>query len=139
MSETGEGQMENLNRKMYCLGCRYPLLGLDDHRCPECGMTFNPSDTTSYGTTGRTRKVWPAVLLAGLAGVPAGLFAALMWALGIGLGGACPEPLLLVCVFMSAGTIAASVGALLACAFGAGLLVHFMIDGISPFTLKNWK
>jgi len=26
-----------------------------------------------------------------------------------------------------------------ACAFGAGLLVHFMIDGISPFALKNWK
>jgi len=26
-----------------------------------------------------------------------------------------------------------------ACAFGFGLLVHFMIDGISPFALKNWK
>jgi len=27
----------------------------------------------------------------------------------------------------------------LACAFGVGLLVHFRIDRISPFELKNWK
>jgi len=26
-----------------------------------------------------------------------------------------------------------------ACAFGIGLLVHFRVDRISPFELKNWK
>lgn len=46
--ELGEGQMGNVSQKMFCLGCRYPLIGLDEHRCPECGMTFNPSETTSY-------------------------------------------------------------------------------------------
>src|SRR4051794_26855319 len=27
-----------------CLGCNYPLRGLADPRCPECGRAFDPAD-----------------------------------------------------------------------------------------------
>src|SRR5262245_28900547 len=27
-----------------CLGCGYPLRGLERNRCPECGRSFNPED-----------------------------------------------------------------------------------------------
>ncbi|MCG8403991.1 MAG: hypothetical protein MI923_02215 [Phycisphaerales bacterium] len=27
-----------------CLGCRYRLVGLSEHRCPECGSTFTMDD-----------------------------------------------------------------------------------------------
>jgi hypothetical protein len=31
-----------------CLGCEYPLLGLDDNRCPECGRGFDLSDPATF-------------------------------------------------------------------------------------------
>jgi hypothetical protein len=33
---------------MYCLNCRYPLIALDTHRCPECGRPFNPQDPGTF-------------------------------------------------------------------------------------------
>jgi len=33
---------------MFCLGCKYPLDGLAEHRCPECGRPFDPADSTSF-------------------------------------------------------------------------------------------
>lgn len=33
---------------MFCLGCEYPLDGLSEHRCPECGRAFEPADEDSF-------------------------------------------------------------------------------------------
>jgi hypothetical protein len=30
-----------------CLGCHYPLRGLESFRCPECGYLFDPADPTT--------------------------------------------------------------------------------------------
>lgn len=38
------GQQSNTARTGHCRSCRYPLIGLDQHRCPECGRTFDPDD-----------------------------------------------------------------------------------------------
>lgn len=32
----------------YCINCLYNLRGLPEHRCPECGQTFDPDDTTTF-------------------------------------------------------------------------------------------
>lgn len=39
--------VEDANRR-FCLDCRYPLVGLRDTRCPECGRLFDPNDPESY-------------------------------------------------------------------------------------------
>lgn len=36
-----------------CLHCGYRLYGLTEHRCPECGRSFNPLDPTTYETTSK--------------------------------------------------------------------------------------
>jgi hypothetical protein len=36
--------MEGHTRPRYCLGCDYPLDGLAEFRCPECGRAFDPAD-----------------------------------------------------------------------------------------------
>ncbi|MCL4196323.1 MAG: hypothetical protein KJZ69_02415 [Phycisphaerales bacterium] len=33
---------------MYCLSCKYDLRNLHDHRCPECGRPFDPSDDRTF-------------------------------------------------------------------------------------------
>jgi hypothetical protein len=32
-----------------CLGCRYPLAGVAQPACPECGRAFNPDNRLTYG------------------------------------------------------------------------------------------
>ncbi len=32
----------------YCLGCGYPLFGLPEPRCPECGRAFDPLDPSTF-------------------------------------------------------------------------------------------
>jgi hypothetical protein len=32
----------------FCLGCEYPLDGLPEHRCPECGCQFDPADPRTF-------------------------------------------------------------------------------------------
>ncbi len=34
---------------MQCLECKYPLVGVQGARCPECGRTFDPNDSTTFG------------------------------------------------------------------------------------------
>jgi hypothetical protein len=34
--------------RMFCLGCGYPLDGLPEPRCPECGTPFDPNDPDSF-------------------------------------------------------------------------------------------
>ena len=41
----------------HCLGCNYPLRGLPEHVCPECGRAFNPSDPSTY-RQGPWRPYW---------------------------------------------------------------------------------
>jgi hypothetical protein len=48
-------------RSIYCLGCLYPLGGLPEPRCPECGRPFDPDDPKTFGTVGRTEEC-PLVL-----------------------------------------------------------------------------
>jgi len=31
-----------------CLACHYSLKNLTEHRCPECGRTFDPNDPRTY-------------------------------------------------------------------------------------------
>lgn len=33
---------------MRCLSCHYDLRNLAEHRCPECGREFDPSDSSTY-------------------------------------------------------------------------------------------
>jgi hypothetical protein len=33
---------------MRCLGCQYDLKHLAQHRCPECGKTFDPGDPATF-------------------------------------------------------------------------------------------
>jgi hypothetical protein len=40
-------------RDALCLGCNYPLRGLADRRCPECGQDFDPNDADTFITGGR--------------------------------------------------------------------------------------
>ena len=35
---------------MYCRKCQYDLKGLPEHRCPECGTAFDPTDCSTYLT-----------------------------------------------------------------------------------------
>src|SRR5690242_19490405 len=37
----------DVRRISRCLGCDYPLRGLTEPRCPECGRAFDPRDITS--------------------------------------------------------------------------------------------
>ena len=50
---------------MRCLGCRYNLKGLAEHRCPECGRAFDPSDRNTFETRKPMTK-WEAVVFFGL-------------------------------------------------------------------------
>lgn len=51
----------------YCLQCRYPLRGLSEHRCPECGKRFDPADPkTTAGKPQRSYRPGSLVLLAHL-------------------------------------------------------------------------
>ena len=58
---------------MFCSRCKYDLRGLADHRCPECGRPFNPSDPRSYLSSiapwWHSRYTWllviPAIVLIG--------------------------------------------------------------------------
>jgi hypothetical protein len=33
---------------MYCAHCDYQLIGLPEHRCPECGNIFDPNDRSTF-------------------------------------------------------------------------------------------
>ena len=33
---------------MVCIECAYPLNGLSEDRCPECGLRFDPSDASTF-------------------------------------------------------------------------------------------
>ncbi|NOG52770.1 MAG: hypothetical protein HND57_00315 [Planctomycetes bacterium] len=39
--------------RMYCRNCRYPLNGLRDTVCPECGQAFDPADEKTFATSER--------------------------------------------------------------------------------------
>jgi len=58
---------------MFCCRCSYPLCGLTQNRCPECGAPFDPRRPDSY--RGRPRTHWRRWVTIGLAGlVFAGFF-----------------------------------------------------------------
>jgi predicted amidophosphoribosyltransferase len=42
-----------------CLSCKYDLSHLTEHRCPECGRTFDPSDALTFFTDSSQR--WIAI------------------------------------------------------------------------------
>lgn len=48
------------NPTMYCRKCRYPLDGLSENRCPECGEPFNPADPSTYFAT--DRPLWRRIV-----------------------------------------------------------------------------
>lgn len=37
--------------KFFCMDCSYPLRGLANHECPECGRAFDPKDPSTYSPT----------------------------------------------------------------------------------------
>jgi rRNA maturation protein Nop10 len=41
---------------LYCKQCDYLLIGLPEHRCPECGQTFDPSDPATFESTDRKSR-----------------------------------------------------------------------------------
>jgi hypothetical protein len=63
-------------KEALCLGCNYPLRGLPENRCPECGLDFDPADdwTMNLGRPmtpfardlirSETRWAWPAFFVA---------------------------------------------------------------------------
>ena len=64
----------NQSRIRFCLGCEYPLFGLQTYRCPECGRQFDPQDgrTFTQFTKGQRffkrleQYVPPALILLGI-------------------------------------------------------------------------
>lgn len=40
-------------RMLQCLSCGYSLDGLHEHRCPECGKTFDPDDPLTHDANRR--------------------------------------------------------------------------------------
>ncbi len=40
----------------YCRRCSYPLRGLPEQRCPECGQAFDPGDPKTYTRTSAQRR-----------------------------------------------------------------------------------
>ncbi len=51
-------KQDHTHETRYCLTCRYPLCGLVQHECPECGRQFDPLDprTSSSYPTGDIRR-----------------------------------------------------------------------------------
>jgi len=45
---------------MYCLKCRYPLVGLPTNRCPECGESFDVHDPETFWNTPKSQWVLPS-------------------------------------------------------------------------------
>jgi hypothetical protein len=48
-----------------CKTCHYSLEGLTEHRCPECGIAFDPNDPSTFGIDRRrqhkVRLLWVAL------------------------------------------------------------------------------
>jgi len=40
---------------MQCKVCNYSLANLPEHRCPECGLVFDPADSSTFETTATLR------------------------------------------------------------------------------------
>ena len=68
------GQLSSLPAGMFCGRCRYPLVGLLVHRCPECGCPFDPADPRSFSQPGtrRKRRVVPQLLAGAVVGAMIG-------------------------------------------------------------------
>jgi hypothetical protein len=47
-----------------CLDCNYPLRGLIENRCPECGRAFDPADPRSFNNSSRALTWFDRKLLA---------------------------------------------------------------------------
>jgi hypothetical protein len=43
---------------MRCLTCHYDLRNLAEHRCPECGRGFDPSDRRTFYPTKLHLRLW---------------------------------------------------------------------------------
>jgi len=43
---------------MYCRRCRYPLQDLTEHRCPECGRSFDPDNHATFRASPRRVPRW---------------------------------------------------------------------------------
>ena len=83
------------NHLVRCLSCNYDLSNLPEHRCPECGLAFDPCDGTTFaqgrlpepklrrflGVFAAIYLLWTVILT--LRGFPFGnrLYAALSYAL----------------------------------------------------------
>ncbi len=60
-----------------CRGCAYRLQGLTEHRCPECGRPFDPSDRTTFHTRLASGKLFLALSVA--CGLASAVGPALAW------------------------------------------------------------
>jgi hypothetical protein len=50
---------DRISSNAVCLGCGYPLRGLSQAVCPECGRAFDPEDPKSFRDRG-VRPRWPS-------------------------------------------------------------------------------
>jgi hypothetical protein len=53
MGPPADRRQREMHRRTYnhvvrCLNCRYDLRNLGEHRCPECGREFDPTDPTTF-------------------------------------------------------------------------------------------
>src|SRR5688572_4899088 len=44
---------------MRCLSCHYDLSNLTEHRCPECGRVFDPTDSRTFNDGPVEVSTWP--------------------------------------------------------------------------------
>lgn len=58
-----------------CIQCGYRLIGLAEHRCPECGRAFDPDDRGTYHVPGDTKSAVMAAVRRGWARFVAAWFA----------------------------------------------------------------
>ncbi len=56
----------------YCKKCRYPLMGLTQPRCPECGLAFDLTDPRTYSTTPQAQRRRSTIVIVYAASFAAG-------------------------------------------------------------------
>ncbi len=62
----------------YCRDCEYPLCGLDQNRCPECGLPFDPLDPKTFVANRRRERLHRQAQAVGTAAFGLGLVAAVV-------------------------------------------------------------
>jgi hypothetical protein len=79
---------------MFCQRCKYPLHGLGEPRCPECGRAFDPVRSSTFLVStdqwSTRQQIRAGVLMLGFLAIAVLIILAMVLGLGHIVGGALP-------------------------------------------------